>query len=110
MDVGIAHMLQETDRLSAPPAGVTVHIQYSIFIFGYFFYFVKLLQGHILTAGDMPFPVLLGGTHIQKDSTRCVLKFLHTLVDIRLFEKIENTHIVRLLCKVIRKPFLRASC
>ena len=110
MDVDIAHSLQKTDCLSAPCAGVTVHIQYGIFIFGYFFYFVKLLQRHILAAGDMSFPVFLGGTHIQKDSTRCVLKFLHTLVYIRVFEKIENTRIVRLPCNIIRKPFLRASC
>ena len=110
VDIAITHSLQEADCLSAPHPGVAVHIQGCIFIFGDFLYVVKLLQGNILAAGDMPFPLLLGSANIQKDGTRCVLVLLHALVNIGLLPKIKNTHSLRLLCVLTRKPFHRASC
>ena len=85
-------MLQDTHCLTAPGTGVAVDIQGRIFIFHNRFRFVNGLQRKIFAAGDVTLPVFLGRTDIQQQSTLLPSEFVHALIDVRLFAKIEETH------------------
>ena len=50
------------------------------------------LQRHVLTAGDMSFPVLFQRADIQKNSAGRGLILFYTLTDVGSFQEIEESH------------------
>lgn len=50
-------------------------------------------KGIFFTAGDMPLPVFVGGANIQQDCAIRSAIFFDTLIDVRAFQKIEESHL-----------------
>ena len=71
---------------------MAVHKEGYILIFGERIYFVKLLQGRIFAAGDVAFLIFLLRAYIQKNRTGSFLILGNTLMDVRLFEEMEEIH------------------
>ena len=86
-------MLQHGDCLAASAAGIAVYKQRDILIVGYRTDFVNGLQRYIFTSGNMTFPILLGRAYIQKDRSIGITILHDTLIDVRLFQKVEESHI-----------------
>jgi hypothetical protein len=71
---------------------MAVHKQGDILIFGQRIHFVKPLQGDIFAAGDVAFLIFLLRAHIQKHRAGGFLILGNALMDVRLFEEMEEIH------------------
>ena len=90
LHMGIAHMLQDTDRLPAPNAAAAVDIQRGILVLHHRWHLFHGLQGDIDRPGDVSLPELLRRADIQQNRTGNGPIFLYACVDIMLLEKIEK--------------------
>ena len=90
--LGVAHLLKQKCGLSAAGAGVAVDKQRDVKIFGDEGDTVKVLQGDIVTCGDMALTILLWCAHIQQNGAGGVLIFRYALIDIGLSGKTKETH------------------
>lgn len=80
-------------RPSAAGAAVTVNIEGGTLIGHHRPDPGHLLQGQILTAGNVAVGVLLPGPHIQQNSLGVRLVLCQAGIDVRLKEKIQKSHV-----------------
>ena len=91
--MGISHPSQRGHRPSAAGAAVTVNIEGGTLIGHHRPDPGHLLQGQILTAGNVAVGVLLPGPHIQQNSLGVRLVLCQAGIDVRLKEKIQKSHV-----------------
>ena len=91
--MGISHPSQCGHRPSAAGAAVTVNIEGGTLIGHHRPDPGHLLQGQILTAGNVAVGVLLPGPHIQQNSLGVRLVLCQAGIDVRLKEKIQKSHV-----------------
>ena len=90
---GIAHLGQQSHRLTAPGSAAAVDKKRSVFSGGDLIRCTQGLQGNVDAAGDVSLLIFLGRADIQQDRAAGFVVFIDALVDIRAAQKIENTHI-----------------
>ena len=91
--MGISHPSQCGHRPSAAGAAVTVNIEGGTLIGHHRPDPGHLLQGQILTAGNVAVGVLLPGPHVQQNSLGVRLVLCQAGIDVRLKEKIQKSHV-----------------